>query len=151
MIVFIVTVAKCNNIRYAYWKLSVGVMLTLLSLVVPKDVVMTTTSAISEDMAVIMTILRFSSLTQLAKALGLTSIRYRSHLKVSDQYWINVNPRVFVIWVAMFQSLTCKNTWIDHIIPKIKSIGHVAIILGNTDDMTRFWIIHVKTCMMFGQ
>ena len=37
--------------------------------------------------------------TQIAKTLGSTSIRHRSDTSVSDQCLINVDPRVFAIWI----------------------------------------------------
>ena len=44
------------------------------------------------------TVCIFFGVTQIAKTIGSTSIRHRSHTFVSDRYLIDVDPSVFAIW-----------------------------------------------------
>ena len=46
--------------------------------------------------------------SQIAKTFGLTSIRYRPNAKVSDQYLIDIDPRVFTIWDVTMEPLHCS-------------------------------------------
>ena len=69
----------------------------------------------------------------IAKTLGSISIRHRSDVKVSDRYLIDVNLRVFAMWVC------CKSSWSKSL--KISSL-----------KMCIFWswLVQVMACCLAG-
>ena len=50
------------------------------------------------------------SIIQIAKTIGLTSIRYQSDAKVSDRYLIDIDPMVFAICVISRWQTTMRIT-----------------------------------------
>ena len=75
--------------------------------------------------------------TQITKALGSMSIRYRYHAIVSDRYLIGVYPRVFTpLWVVIFQNICVGiyyilSIYLDHIQHEIAPSPTVSVKFCN--------------------